>query len=68
MGKPISPIRTGRVVIGNETRNVRHASAVLMDLGTAEAAKVPGYDPAAPLEERLRNLRSLVDAGKAATP
>lgn len=61
MGKPI---RTGRVVIANETRNVRHASALLIDLGTAQAATLPGYDPTAPQEVRLRALRSLVDAGK----
>lgn len=65
MGKPP---RTGRVVISDQTRNVRHASAVLLDIGTAEAAKLPGYDPTAPQEERLRALRTLVDAGKAATP
>lgn len=65
MGKPI---RTGRVVIGTETRNLRPAMAVLIDLGTAEAAKVPGYDQNAPQEERLRRLRALVDSGRAVTP
>jgi hypothetical protein len=68
MGKPVSPVRTGRVVIGDQTHNVRGAMAALMDIGTTEAAKLPGYDPAAPREMRLRNLRNLVDAGKAVAP
>lgn len=63
-----NPIRTGRIVIGNETRNLRPAMAALIDLGTAEAAKAPGYDPNSPQEERLRNLRNLVDAGRVVKP